>query len=96
MGTGLGLILFSPLFGSSCSSESGSWSSRVYTEAADGSEVGYREILGVDGLAMAVIEKVDRMKATIPIEIQTTNAYSAGIPLNVHRGQHQGVLHPRA
>lgn len=54
---------------------------------ADGSEVGYREILGGGWTwRWPIIEKVDRMKlTTIPIEIQTTNAYSAGgIPLNVH------------
>lgn len=54
---------------------------------ADGSEVGYREILGGGWTwRWPIIEKVDRMKlTTIPIEIQTTNAYSAGgIPLTVH------------
>lgn len=54
---------------------------------ADGSEVGYREILGGGWTwRWPIIEKVDRMQlTTIPIEIQTTNAYSAGgIPLNVH------------
>ena len=47
---------------------------------ADGSEVGYREILGGGWTwRWPIIEKVDRMKlTTIPIEIQTTNAYSAG------------------
>ncbi len=54
---------------------------------ADGTEVGYREILGGGWTwRWPIIEKVDRMQlTTIPIEIQTTNAYSAGgIPLNVH------------
>jgi len=54
---------------------------------ADGSSVGYREVLGGGWTwRWPIIEKVDRMKlTTIPIEINTTNAYSAGgIPLNVH------------
>jgi len=54
---------------------------------ADGSSVGYREILGGGWTwRWPIIEKVDRMPlTTIPIEINTTNAYSAGgIPLNVH------------
>lgn len=54
---------------------------------ADGTEIGYREILGGGWTwRWPIIEKVDRMKlTTIPIEINTTNAYSAGgIPLNVH------------
>jgi flotillin len=54
---------------------------------ADGSSVGYREILGGGWTwRWPIIEKVDRMQlTTIPIEINTTNAYSAGgIPLNVH------------
>lgn len=49
--------------------------------------MGYREILGGGWTwRWPIIEKVDRMQlTTIPIEIQTTNAYSAGgIPLNVH------------
>ena len=54
---------------------------------ADGTEIGYREVLGGGWTwRWPIIEKVDRMKlTTIPIEINTTNAYSAGgIPLNVH------------
>ncbi len=54
---------------------------------ADGSSVGFREILGGGWTwRWPIIEKVDRMQlTTIPIEINTTNAYSAGgIPLNVH------------
>ena len=54
---------------------------------ADGTEIGYREVLGGGWtFCWPIIEKVDRMKlTTIPIEINTTNAYSAGgIPLNVH------------
>ena len=54
---------------------------------ADGSSVGYREVLGGGWTwRWPIIEKVDRMPlTTIPIEINTTNAYSAGgIPLNVH------------
>ena len=54
---------------------------------ADGSSVGYREVLGGGWTwRWPIIEKVDRMKlTTIPTEINTTNAYSAGgIPLNVH------------
>ncbi|MEC8194659.1 MAG: SPFH domain-containing protein [Myxococcota bacterium] len=54
---------------------------------ADGSSVGYREVLGGGWTwRWPIIEKVDRMRlTTIPIEINTTNAYSAGgIPLNVH------------
>jgi flotillin len=54
---------------------------------ADGTEIGYREILGGGWTwRWPIIEKVDRMQlTTIPIEINTTNAYSAGgIPLNVH------------
>lgn len=53
----------------------------------DGTEIGYREILGGGWTwRWPIIEKVDRMQlTTIPIEINTTNAYSAGgIPLNVH------------
>jgi len=54
---------------------------------ADGTEIGYREILGGGWTwRWPIIEKVDRMQlTTIPIEINTVNAYSAGgIPLNVH------------
>ena len=54
---------------------------------ADGSTIGYREVLGGGWTFLwPIIEKVDRMRlTTIPIEINTTNAYSAGgIPLTVH------------
>ncbi|MGB0640317.1 MAG: flotillin family protein [Myxococcota bacterium] len=54
---------------------------------ADGTSIGYREVLGGGWTwRWPIIEKVDYMKlTTIPIEINTTNAYSAGgIPLNVH------------
>jgi len=54
---------------------------------ADGTTIGYREILGGGWTwRWPIIEKVDRMQlTTIPIEINTVNAYSAGgIPLNVH------------
>lgn len=54
---------------------------------ADGTEIGYREILGGGWTwRWPILEKVDRMQlTTIPIEINTVNAYSAGgIPLNVH------------
>jgi flotillin len=54
---------------------------------ADGTTIGYREILGGGWTwQWPIIEKVGRMQlTTIPIEINTTNAYSAGgIPLNVH------------
>jgi flotillin len=54
---------------------------------ADGTELGYREVLG-GGWAwqMPFMEKVERMSLiTMPIDITTSNAYSKGeIPLNVH------------
>ena len=56
-------------------------------QLADGTTIGYREVLGGGWTFLwPIIEKVDRMQlTTIPIEINTTNAYSAGgIPLNVH------------
>jgi len=56
-------------------------------QLADGSTIGYREVLGGGWTFLwPIIEKVDRMQlTTIPIEINTTNAYSAGgIPLSVH------------
>ncbi len=56
-------------------------------ELADGSSVGYREVLGGGWTwKRPVLEKVDRMSLTsIPIEITTSGAYSkGGIPLNVH------------
>ena len=53
----------------------------------DGSEVGYREVLG-GGYSFRVpfLEKVERMQlTTIPIDIRVSNAYSkGGIPLQVH------------
>jgi len=54
---------------------------------ADGSTVGYREVLGGGWTwQRPILEKADRMSLTaIPIEITTTGAYSkGGIPLNVH------------
>ncbi len=54
---------------------------------ADGTTIGYREVLGGGWTFLwPIIEKVDRMRlTTIPIDINTTNAYSAGgIPLTVH------------
>jgi len=54
---------------------------------ADGSSVGYREVLGGGWTwKRPILEKVDRMSLTsIPIEITTTGAYSkGGIALNVH------------
>jgi flotillin len=54
---------------------------------ADGSSVGYREIIGGGWTwKRPILEKMDRMSLTaIPIEITTTGAYSkGGIPLNVH------------
>ncbi len=56
-------------------------------QLADGTTIGYREVLGGGWTFLwPIIEKVDRMQlTTIPIEINTTNAYSAGgIPLSVH------------
>jgi len=56
-------------------------------QLADGTTIGYREVLGGGWTFLwPIIEKVDSMKlTTIPIEINTTNAYSSGgIPLNVH------------
>ncbi len=54
---------------------------------ADGSEVGYREVLGGGwAFRVPVLEKVERMDLTaIPIDIAINNAYSkGGIPLTVH------------
>jgi flotillin len=54
---------------------------------ADGTELGYREVLGGGwAFEMPFMEKVDRMTlTTMAIDITTTNAYSKGeIPLNVH------------
>jgi len=56
-------------------------------QLADGSTIGYREVLGGGWTFLwPIIEKVDRMRlTTIPIDINTHNAYSAGgIPLTVH------------
>ncbi len=54
---------------------------------ADGSSVGYREVIGGGWTwRRPILEKADRMTlTTIPIEISTTGAYSkGGIALNVH------------
>ncbi len=54
---------------------------------ADGSTVGYRELIGGGrALRIPILERVDRMElSTIPIDIRITGAYSKGnIPLNVH------------
>ncbi|MCK6504548.1 flotillin family protein [Myxococcota bacterium] len=56
-------------------------------QLADGSSVGYREVMGGGWSFMVpVLEKADRMDLTaIPIEIAIHNAYSkGGIPLTVH------------
>ncbi|NOY24846.1 MAG: flotillin family protein [Oligoflexia bacterium] len=54
---------------------------------ADGSDIGYRELLGGGwSFMIPILEKADRMDLTcIPIEIAIQNAYSkGGIPLTVH------------
>ena len=54
---------------------------------ADGSSVGYREVIGGGWTwRRPILEKADRMTlTTIPIEISTSGAYSkGGIALNVH------------
>ncbi|RME24548.1 MAG: flotillin family protein [Deltaproteobacteria bacterium] len=54
---------------------------------ADGSTVGYREVLGGGwAFRVPILEKVERMDLTaIPIDIAIQNAYSkGGIPLTVH------------
>ncbi len=53
---------------------------------ADGSDVGYRVLLGGRAFRVPILEKVDRMGlASIPIDLRVANAYSkGGIPLKVH------------
>ncbi len=56
-------------------------------QLADGSAIGYREVLGGGwAFRVPVLEKVERMDLTaIPIDIAIQNAYSkGGIPLTVH------------
>jgi flotillin len=56
-------------------------------QLADGSNVGYREVLGGGwSFLVPVLEKADRMDLTsMPIDIAIQNAYSkGGIPLTVH------------
>ncbi len=56
-------------------------------QLADGSSVGYREVLGGGwSFLVPVLEKADRMDLTsMPIDIAIHNAYSkGGIPLTVH------------
>ena len=61
------------------------FSGRQHTRA-DGNEVGYRVIFGGRALRWPLLERAERMDMrNIPIDINTTNAYSkGGIPLNVH------------
>jgi flotillin len=54
---------------------------------ADGSSIGYRELIGGGrAFRIPILEKVDRMDlSTLPVDIQVQNAYSkGGIPLRVH------------
>jgi flotillin len=53
---------------------------------ADGSQVGYRVVLGGRSVRIPILERVDRMSLlSIPIDLRVTNAYSkGGIPLRVH------------
>jgi len=53
---------------------------------ADGSQVGYRVVLGGRSVRIPILERVDRMSLlSIPIDLKVTNAYSkGGIPLRVH------------
>ena len=54
---------------------------------ADGSEVGYRELIGGGrAFRIPVLEKVESMElSSMPVDVQVTNAYSrGGIPLAVH------------
>lgn len=53
---------------------------------ADGSQAGYRVLLGGRAFRVPILEKVDRMSLqTIPIDLKVSNAYSkGGIPLRVH------------
>ncbi|MBP7678020.1 MAG: flotillin family protein [Thermoanaerobaculia bacterium] len=53
---------------------------------ADGSQVGYRVVLGGRSVRIPILERVDRMSLlSIPIDLKVSNAYSkGGIPLRVH------------
>ena len=53
---------------------------------ADGSQVGYRVVLGGRSVRIPILERVDRMSLlSIPIDLKVANAYSkGGIPLRVH------------
>jgi flotillin len=53
---------------------------------ADGSQVGYRVVLGGRSARIPLLERVDRMSLlSIPIDLKVANAYSkGGIPLKVH------------
>ncbi len=53
---------------------------------ADGSQVGYRVVLGGRSVRIPLLEQVDRMSLlSIPIDLKVANAYSkGGIPLRVH------------
>ena len=53
---------------------------------ADGSQVGYRVVLGGRSVRVPILERVDRMSLlSIPIDLKVANAYSkGGIPLRVH------------
>lgn len=53
---------------------------------ADGSQVGYRVVLGGRSVRIPLLERVDRMSLlSIPIDLKVSNAYSkGGIPLRVH------------
>ena len=55
-------------------------------QLTDGTAIGYRVIFGGRRWRTPFFERVDRMDLrTLPVEIQTTNAYSkGGIPLRVH------------
>lgn len=54
--------------------------------ASDGTDVGYRVILGGRAVRIPIVERVDSMDLSeIPLDLHVTNAYSkGGIPLNVH------------
>lgn len=53
---------------------------------ADGTQAGYRVVLGGRAVRVPLLERVDRMSLlSIPIDLQVTNAYSkGGIALKVH------------
>ena len=61
------------------------FSGRQHTRS-DGNVVGYRVIFGGRAFRWPILERAERMDVrNIPIDINTTNAYSkGGIPLNVH------------